>query len=61
MSCKKCQDGHIYKCSNCGASADYDYEFCAAFCDTCEILKEKYTVDSYECLECNKSDNDDNL
>ena len=60
MSCKKCQDGYIYTCGNCGGRADYDYEFRAAFCDTCEILKEKYTVDSYECPECNKSENEDN-
>ena len=58
MSCKKCQDGIVYTCNNCGGQADYDYEFRAAFCDTCEILKEEYTVDSYDCPNCNSSDNE---
>jgi DNA polymerase III epsilon subunit-like protein len=55
MNCKKCQDGIIYSCNNCGGKADYDYELGFAFCNTCEILREKYSVYSSECIDCNKT------
>ena len=61
MSCKKCQDGIVYTCNNCGSQADYDYEFQATFCNTCEMLKEDYDVYSYECSFCNKSNEDNNI
>jgi len=59
MGCKKCDYGYIYTCGNCGARAFYDYDFRDAFCDTCEILKEKYTVDSNDCPNCNESKDDE--
>lgn len=52
MSCKKCQDGTVYTCSNCWGNAEYDYEFRRSFCNTCEILGESYMVMSDKCPDC---------
>lgn len=59
MECNKCQDGFVYTCNNCWSVAIYDYEFGTAFCDTCEILKEEYSVSSSECSICNKTSESD--
>lgn len=59
MGCKKCQDGSIYICNNCGGHADYDHGFQNVFCNTCEIQKDEYTVYSYNCPDCNKSENEE--
>ena len=34
----------IYICTNCYGEAEYDVEFENFFCDTCEMLHEKYSV-----------------
>lgn len=52
MSCKKCQDGYIYTCSNCSTKIFYDYEFGRAFCDTCEMLEDRYMVYKEICPNC---------
>lgn len=54
MSCEKCNyGGQIYICTNCYGEAEYDVEFENFFCDTCEMLHEKYSVVSSECPNCN--------
>ena len=55
MSCSKCQEGIIYTCTNCWGNADYDYEFSRAFCNTCEILRESYSILSENCENCNSN------
>jgi DNA polymerase III epsilon subunit-like protein len=56
MECTKCQDGFIYTCRNCDGDAIYDYEYGSAFCDRCEMLKERYSISTIECSDCNFND-----
>jgi DNA polymerase III epsilon subunit-like protein len=55
MSCTNCQEGIVYTCTNCWGPADYDYEFGRAFCNTCEILRENYSVIREDCPNCMQS------